>query len=111
MFDLPLDIPPALHLLPSIKSMVNSKQLGYITRVIINNELILECGIVLMAIRIILYTVGNRKYIRCMQIFNLFISVTWKTGSAQREYQYCCYLLVLLIEKAVSHLDLDLRIK
>ena len=109
MFDLPLDIPPALDLLPSIKSMVNSKQLGYITRVIINNELILECGIVLMAIRIMLYTIGNRKYIRCRQICNLFVSVTWKTGSAQREYQYC--LLVLLIEKAVSHLDLDLRIK
>ena len=48
--------PPVAHtslkdLLPSINSMVNSNQPGYVTSVIINYQLILECSFVLMAIR------------------------------------------------------------
>ena len=57
-------------------SKASPNQPGYVTNVIINIKLILECGIVLKAISIIIYTMGNRKDIRCMQIFYLFIIVT-----------------------------------
>ena len=46
-----------------------------VTNVIINNKLILECGIVLKVIRSIIYIIDNRKYVRCMQIFYLFMIV------------------------------------
>ena len=47
-------------------SKASPYQPGYVTNVIMNNKLILECGIVLKAIGIIIYTTGYRKYIRCM---------------------------------------------